>query len=126
MKLTIALLVASLASYVSADAYELCCCTKTDESSGYWGCHPDPTQAVVDAAGGYFTMGDHFWLHINGAPIESSYYIYNNEGTHGKIGAKEMAGWCKKYGAGQKCWNPGNKSAFNYKGEKTVPDITKG
>lgn len=131
MKLTFALLAASLAASVSAKAYQLCCCVKQDEQTirgkvfkvGTPKCHHDATKAAADSKPGDFKFTTHDWMAAeNGGPkppYAGSNYIYatgaNNQ-DH-KIGAKEMGRLCKAQGADQACWSPGDAFTYNYKGD---------
>ncbi|KAE9965923.1 hypothetical protein BLS_008309 [Venturia inaequalis] len=124
MRLTVTLLVASLAASVSAASYELCCCTKT-QKDGTYKCDHDATQKVADDKKGFFAFTPRYWINLTkgGAPIyQGSDYIYatgkNYEDT--KIGPKEMRGYCRRQGADvdQYCWSPGNQWTYNYKGDK--------
>ncbi|RDI76521.1 hypothetical protein Vi05172_g13501 [Venturia inaequalis] len=130
MKLTFALLAASLAALVSAKAYQLCCCVKPDEQKiggrvfqvGTPKCQHDATKAAADTKPGDFMFTTHEWIgdgYGPEPPYAGSNYIYatgaNNQDN--KIGAKEMAKLCKAQGAGQACWSPGDAYSYNYKGE---------
>lgn len=118
MKLTFTLLAASLANSVSARTDQLCCCTKrSDTNPDYYGCHRAATEKVKNNSKDQFEWTAHTWLEYNGAPYSGADYLYDKK--DGKIGAKEMAHYCKKEGAKTACWSPGDGWNFNYKGEKT-------
>ncbi|KAE9975232.1 hypothetical protein BLS_006600 [Venturia inaequalis] len=124
MKFTFTLLVASVATSVSAATYELCCCVKQIPDSKYSTCDRDATKTLVDAVPGHFAFCPRYWYSIYvDKPIkfESENYIYatGKDGDDTVIGRKEMKNWCNKQKAGYYCWSPGDDYSYNYKGEFT-------
>ncbi|KAE9964759.1 hypothetical protein EG327_000768 [Venturia inaequalis] len=124
MKFTFNLLVISLANLatVSADTYELCCCTKLQSTSHTVQCDHDTTKKIVDLMYGHFAFTKHYWESVWSdvkLKYDGSDYIYatGKDGDDTVIGAKEMRNWCKKWSAGHYCWSPGNRFSYNYKGE---------
>ncbi|KAE9973459.1 hypothetical protein BLS_001582 [Venturia inaequalis] len=135
MKFTFTLLVASLATSVSAKRFELCCCLKHQEGSDYYTCDKDATKTLVDAKPGHYAFTSRYWWSIyHNKPIkyESDNYIYatGKDGEDTVIGKKEMQHWCDKQKAGYYCFSPGFDYSYNYKGEfigtgKTPIPVTK-
>lgn len=140
MKLALSLLAASLATSVSAKAYELCCCSnpanpKDLHDSRYFEgldpkfrannipvkqCDHKATKAVLDSKPGQYAFSPHFWDGHPGSPrFKGDSYIYATgiNGEDNLIGQGEMSDACNKQNAGRYCWTPGRTFLYNYKGE---------
>ncbi|KAE9994616.1 hypothetical protein EG327_006759 [Venturia inaequalis] len=133
MKLPLTLLIAILTPSVSANSYELCCCTKLTDAKNspdpdlralgkpVTECNHDATKTIVDTKYGQFAFTKHWWWGTdrNNPKYKGSDYIYATglNGDDTMIGQKEMTGLCKKQQAGRCCWSPGTKFNYDYKGD---------